>query len=465
MKLEEIRKLQNKKLRGFIRLVYKFHPFYRRLFKKLNLKPDDIRTVEDLRKIPFTKKSDWVDKEKEFILYPTKEIKNFLSIKDKILYLIDKDKVVNKISYEFLPATFFATSGRTGNSAPCFYTRYDFDRIKESTLKVLNPIIEKLERKIRMQVLFPYAPHLAFWHTVFGWLAEPTTFSIFLGAGRTNLQVELMERFKVNVLLGMPSYVHYFSEIAKERNVKSYVKYIMLAGEYLPESMRERIKDNFASIGYEPIILRGYGSTESKVAIFELEENDGYVIDPNLHVWEIVDPKTGEPVDYGEEGMLVFTHLDFRGTVFLRYWTDDIASEGLVYEDGTLKIKGDIYRSDDVKNITTKVKGTLVNMLALENLIASLREVKEYQILITREKSRKISLDELIIKLSLKKRYERLKKKISKKIENLVKDYFEITPKIKFVHFEKLAEEIFQKLKGMHVVDLRKFTKPYQTKT
>lgn len=456
MKLEEIKKLQNKKLRGFIRLVYKFHPFYRRLFKKLNLRPEDIKTTEDLRKIPFTKKDDWVDKEKEFILFPTEEIKNFLSIKDKLLYLIDRDKVVNKISYEFLPATFFATSGKTGNSAPCFYTRYDFDRIKESTLKVLNPIIEKLERKIRMQVLFPYAPHLAFWHTIFGWLAEPTSFSIFLGAGRTNLQVELMEKFKVNVLLGMPTYVNYFSEIAKERNVRSYVKYILLAGEYLPKSMKERIKDNFASIGYEPIILRGYGSTESKVAIFELEENGGYVADPNLHIWEIVDPKTGEPLDYGEEGMIVFTHLDFRGTVFLRYWTDDIASEGLVYEDGMLKIKGDIYRSSDVKNIITKVKGTLINMLALENLIASLREVKEYQILIKREKSRKISLDELIIKLSLKKRYEKLKKKISKKIENLVKDYFEITPKIKFVPFERLSNDLFQKLKGMHVVDLRR---------
>jgi len=56
----------------------------------------------------------------------------------------------------------------------------------------------------------------------------------------------------------------------------------------------------------------------------------------------------------------------------------------------------------------------------------------------------------------LKKRYEKLKKKISKKIENLVKDYFEITPKIKFVPFERLSNNLFQKLKGMHVVDLRR---------
>jgi len=461
MKLEEIKKLQNKKLRKFIKLVYAFHPYYRRLFKKLNIRPEDIKTSEDLKKIPFTYKENWIGNERDFILQPTRnEIKNFLSLNDKLQALIDKEAIFEKISYEFLPATFFATSGRTGNSAPCFYTRYDFEKIKTSTLNSLQPIIKALRRKLRLQVMFPYAPHLAFWHTVFSWLGEPTAFSIFLGAGRTNSQAELMEKFKINAIIGMPSYVHYFSQVAREKNVNSYVRYILLAGEYLPKAMKERIKENFSSIGEEPIILRGYASTESKAAIFEIEENDGYVIDPSLHIWEVVDPKTGENVEYGEEGMLVFTHLDFRGTVFLRYWTDDIISKGIVYEDDVLKLKGDIYRKSDTKHLVTKVKGTLINMLALENLIASLREIKEYQVVISKKNPKdEFSLDELIIKLSLKKRYEKLKERIVEKVRELVKDYFEVTPKVKIRPFHELVEEIFEKLKGMHVVDLRPFCK------
>ena len=456
MKLKEIKKLQEKKLRKFITLVYHFHPYYRRLFKTLNLRPEDIRTLDDLRKLPFTNKSDWVGNEQNFILQPNKRIYKFLSWKDKILFLVNRNKAMERMNYEFLPATFFVTSGRTGNSAPCFYTRHDFEIIKNATIKALQPMIRSLKNKLRLQIMFPYAPHLAFWHTVFGWLGESDVFAAVLGAGRTNTQIELMEKLKTNVLAGMPSYINYFSQIAKENGAFSSVRYIIVGGEYLTDAMKKRIKNNFSSIGPEPRIIQTYASTESKAALFELSENDGYVIDPKLHLWEVVDPKTGENVGFDEKGVIVFTHLSFTGTVFLRYWTDDIVTKGLTYENGFLKLKGHIHRRTDTKMIVTKVKGTLIDMPSLENLIAGLKEIKEYQIIISKKNPNdKFSLDELIIKLSLKKRYERVKEKIVKKVEELVKDYYEITPKVKVKPFNELVEEVFQKLKGMHVVDMR----------
>jgi phenylacetate-CoA ligase len=456
MKLKDIERLHNKKLRKIIKLAYDFHPYYRRIFKSLNLRPSDIKTKDDLRKLPFTKKTDWVGREKEFILKPTKKVFLYLSFKDKMLYFFDKKKFFERIKWEFLPATFFATSGRTGNSAACFYTRYDFERIKETTINALQPIIKALNYKQKIQITFPYAPHLAFWHTIFGWLGEPNTFATILGAGRSNLQVEMMERFKINVLIGMPSYISYLSQLSVEKKAESNLRYIITAGEYLPESMRKKIKENFSEIGPEPKILQGYASTESKAAVFEREEKGGYVIDPKLHLWEVIDPKSGEPVSFGEKGILVFTHLDFRGTIFLRYWTSDIVEKGVIYEDGNLKLFGDIYRESDLMPIETKIKGTLINTLSLENLLNSLKEVKEYQVVITRSKDKKhFSLDELLIKISLHERYQKIRDKVIKKVQGLVKDYYEITPKVRVVPFEKIVDEIFEKLKGMHVVDLR----------
>jgi len=128
----------------------------------------------------------------------------------------------------------------------------------------------------------------------------------------------------------------------------------------------------------------------------------------------------------------------------------------MIYEDGQLKLVGDIYRISDIVPIETKIKGTLVNTLSLENLLSSLKEVKEYQVIITRSEMRRhFGLDEMIIKISLHQRYLKMRERIVKKVQELVKDYFEITPKVKIVPFEKIVNEVFEKLKGMHVVDLR----------
>jgi phenylacetate-CoA ligase len=455
MSLEEIEKFQAKKLRGFLRLVYKFHPYYRNVMKENRLRPEDFKSVKDIQKLPFTKKEDWVGLEKDFILRPNKKIIKYLGLKTLLEGIINREKVKEKLKYEFFPATFFATSGRTGNSVACFYTRYDFDLIANHTVEALEPILKDLNYNVRLQITFPYAPHLAFWHSVFGWLKEPSVFSIILGAGRSMTQLDLMQKFKTNALLGMPSYVYHLSELVAENKVQTNVKYIITAGEYLPENMKKRIKENFSKFGEEPKILQAYASTESKAAIFERKENDGYIINPSLHLWEVVDPKTGEQVSFEEGGMLVFTHLDFRGTVFLRYWTDDIISKGLFYEDGSLKLKGDITRVRDSTVLTTKVKGTLVNFLALENVLSSLKEIKEYQAVIKKKDKHYYSLDELLVKISIKKRYEKIKEEVIRKVKEIIKDRFEITPKVKIVPFENLVNEIFEKLKGSRVVDLR----------
>ena len=120
MSLQELEKLQIKKLRGFLRLVYNFHPRYRRLMKNLHLKPEDFKKFEDLKKFPLTYKNDWVGRERDFILTPNKKVLKYVGLKEILKSVFDREKLKERIKYEYLPATFFATSGRTENSAPVF---------------------------------------------------------------------------------------------------------------------------------------------------------------------------------------------------------------------------------------------------------------------------------------------------------------------------------------------------------
>jgi len=459
MNLNDIERYQMKKFRWFLKRIYDFHPYYGKLLRKLKLKPNNFKTLKDLDKIPFTKKPDWVGKEKDFILTPNqKKIIYYISPWDMLLFVFKKEKFMRKIKYEYAPATFFATSGRTGTPSTCFYTRYDFELIAKQGNISTRHMVKELNNNVRLQIMFPYAPHLAFWHATFGWLNNSHIFATLLGSGRTRLQASLLDKFKINAIMGMPSYVKYFSEVVIEENAKSYVRYIILGGEAAQKALVKRIKDNFGSLGTVPTVIRTYALTESKVAIFENEEDGGYIINPDLHIWQVVDPKTGETLDYGESGVIVFSHIDFRGTVFLRYWTDDYIKGGIFYEDGNLKMIGDIYRVSDEKELQiTKVKGTLINTIALENVLNSIEEIKEFQILITkRDPTDKFSLDELIIKVAPRTNIEDNTKKLITKIRHLIKDYFEITPKVEIEEFEILVENIFGKLKGTKVLDLRK---------
>ena len=279
MNLNDIERYQMKKFRWFLKRIYDFHPYYGKLLRKLKLKPNNFKTLKDLDKIPFTKKPDWVGKEKDFILTPNqKKIIHYISPWDMLLFVFKKEKFMQEIKYEYAPATFFATSGRTGTPSTCFYTRYDFELIAKQGNISTRHMVEELDNNVRLQIMFPYAPHLAFWHATFGWLNNSHIFATLLGSGRTRLQASLLDKFKINAIMGMPSYVKYFSEVAIEENTKSYVRYIILGGEAAQKALVKRIKDNFGSLGTVPTVIRTYALTESKVAIFENEEDGGYII-------------------------------------------------------------------------------------------------------------------------------------------------------------------------------------------
>lgn len=207
-------------------------------------------------------------------------------------------------------------------------------------------------------------------------------------------------------------------------------------------------------------ILATYALTEGKDAWAQCNERSGYHLYPDLEFIEVVDKK-GERCEPGERGEIVYTALDWRGSVVVRYKTGDITK----LEEGKCPfcnrtvpiISQDIERSSEYKEFRlTKVKGTLVNLNEFSEILTSHPYVREWQLVIQKERGLTYGLDELILYIAPKTgiNFYRLKEELKRKI----KDATEITPnKIVRVGEKELQEMLGleTELKEKRIIDKR----------
>ena len=472
MHSSDLKRLQDKKLRAFVRYhLYHHHPFYRRMFKREGLDPYNISSVEDLRKIPLTTKSDVMANPKDFVLQPEREtLAKSLPLSVKLKYLI-YDKLLRKpvvessLRSEFYPILLLGTSGRSmGEPTTILYTSYDMELLKETAAR--GAYVAGFTPNDRGQNMFPYAPHLAFWQAYLAATAIGM-FSIHTGAGMTKRQIAIAQKIQTTIFSAIPTYLKHFSDVAVDMGVKlPHVRMAVVAGERPPRGLKRRIKDNFAQLDADIALKEGYGSTEMKVAMLECEEGSGFHTYPDALIFEVVDPKTGEPVGEDEPGAIVFSHIDFRGTVFLRYMLGDYVETGITWEKCEFcgrtvpRIIGPIGRIPDynVDIKLTKIKGTLINLNIFNEVLASLPNVDEYYVEITKkDPSDPYSLDEVIICVG--SRLVQSDPSYAKQLELLVKEEIkaatEITPRVTFEDPYVLFERVMGELKGCRVNDLR----------
>jgi phenylacetate-CoA ligase len=453
--------LQEKKIRHFMKIVYFHHPYYGRLMRKLKLKPGDIKTKEDLRKFPVTTKIPLRRNPRDFILQPKQEnMRKTLTSRQKLSALTNMEKFKRRMMDEYYPTTFFATSGKTGSSTAAFLTKYDLELIRNNTMALIERVVRDIKKPVG-QNMFPFAPHLAFWQMTFG-IIDYGMFWFSMGAERTETQIQLMEKFKTNVIAAMPTYVKRVSDVARESKIKSCVKKIVIGGEAAPEGMIKRIKDNFSAIGKTPEIINAYGMTESKIAMMECKEGSGIHIFPHIHVWELVDKDTMEPVE--EDGLLVFSHIDMRGTVFVRYLTGDFLKgrieEGVCHHCGssTPRIVGKIKRIIDMDKAlqSTKIKGVLVDLDVFDEIMCNIENIDQYQVIIKKEnKYDPYSRDVVEIHIGPDKRVVNVNELV-RRVKEKMKSNIEITPKVKVRDANKIFDNVMGPLKGARVVDKRK---------
>ncbi|MBI3027742.1 AMP-binding protein [Candidatus Woesearchaeota archaeon] len=466
LKPEKIKQLQNKILRNFIKNQIPYSPFYHKLFKKNNIKFYNIKTTDDLKKLPFTTKADIAPTYKhkkrflDFVLQPNKNlISKHAPIHKKIKYLLSEPHLY----YEYKPIHPHFTTGRTANSVPILYTAFDLQRLEESGKRMMG-IFDVSKDEVVINA-FPYAPHLAFWQTYYA-AKGANLLTLHTGGGRilgTEKITALIESMKATCLAGMPGYLYHLLRAAEEqKNNLSSLGLVVFGGERVPVELRGKIRQFLKPIGSKaPAVLSTYAFTEGKCAWAECYEESGYHIYPDFEFIEVVD-KNGERVNEGEEGEIVYTSLDWRGSVFLRYKTGDI-TKGIYYGrcpncKRTLpRIDSSIERSSEYKELKlTKIKGSLVNLNTFFSIMMSHKDIEEWQVEIKKRNNDPYEIDQLILYISPKKKanFEKLRNELRSRIIAET----EITPEIVKLQLAELLEKLGMEteLKEKRIVDSRK---------
>ena len=465
LKPKEIKKVQDKLIRGFIRNQIPYHPFYHNIFKKNKIHFSDIKNTDELIKLPYTNKEDIVPSDKEpkkfldFVLQPNKVLfRKHARMHQKIKTIFNK----TYLDYEYRPIHIHFTTGRSSNSVPIFYTPYDLQRLKDSGKRMMDILNISINGIIINS--FPYAPHLAFWQTFYAAQAA-NLLCLNTGGGKilgTEKIIKSIESMKATLLVGMPGYLYHLMRTAKEQKRDfSNLKSIIFGGERVPMGLRKKIRNYGILMGSKnPNVLSTYAFNEGKVAWVECREESGYHLYPDFEFIEIVD-KNNERVGEDEKGEIVYTSLNWRGSVFLRYKTGDI-TKGIYYEKcphckrTVPRIDCSIERNSEYKEFKlSKIKGSFVNLNVFFPLMMLHKNIEEWQIEIKKKNNDPYELDELIVYIapSKKANFEQLKKDLKQKIAAET----EVTPEIVKIELKELLHRLGMEteLKERRIVDDR----------
>ncbi len=464
---EEIRALQNRKLREFINEeVYPFSPYYRKLFDDHKIHPRDIRTVEDLKHIPFTSKNDFIatpahpEKFKEFVLQPDQEkITRFWPIEKKLGLLTDsvilgRAEAQEKLSRQYRPCFITFTTGTTNKPVSFLYSHHDMQNLHLSGSRMLS--LFEIKNDERVMNIFPYAPHLAFWQVVFGGLSS-CVMIFSSGGGKvmgTEGNISAIVRMRPSVILGVPSYVYHVLRLAQEKGCRmEYVKKIVLGAARVTEGFKEKIIELLKSMGATGVSVFGtYGFTEARAAWAECPTkpgiSSGYHLYPDQEIIEIIDPKTGEVKGEGQDGEIVYTALNSRCSVVVRYRTGDYLKGGVSYAPCSYcgrtvaRLSSDITRISDIQGLQlSKIKGSLVNLNDFAAILNDFGSIVEWQIEIRKKNNDPHEVDELVVYIASKPDADRLK--LESDVRNKIKIGTEVAPNgIVFLPLDELVKRL-----------------------
>lgn len=476
------RALQDSLLRRYVQeYVYPFSPFYRALFDRSGVRPEQIRTVDDLRRLPLSSKQDLLpsqgepQKFKQFILQPTPEsIRGAWPLTKKLPLLLHKwlrgpSAVKQRVRDEFAPCFMTFTTGRSAEPVPFFYSPHDIQNLHETGTRLVD--VMGLEREYRIANIFPYAPHLAFWQVFFAGQATGMM-ALSTGGGKvmgSSGDLRAITRLRADALIGVPGYVyHLLRRAVAERLDLSSIRCVVLGAERVPPGLKTKISGLLEQLGARDVRVFGtYGFTEARMAFAECPTRDnsytGYHLYPDLAIFEVVDPKTGEVVPEGADGELVFTPLHARASTVFRYRTGDRVRGGLRWDPcphcgrTVPRISSDLTRESSLKDLQLlKVKGTLVNLEDCAVLLGSMPEVEEWQIELRKKDDDPLEVDELTVHLALRAGSEA--EAAAAHVRDLFHSRLEVTPNhVRFLELDSMLKKIGMEteMKERRFVDCR----------
>lgn len=363
---DELEALQLKRLKWTVRQAENV-PFYKKRLNEAKLSEHEIRSLDDVTKIPFTRKQDLREG------YPF----GFFAVPKKEIVRIH------------------TTSGTTGKPTVVGYTRQDIENWSELIARDL--VMVGLDENDVFQNALGYG--LFTGGLGFHYGAEKVGMMVVPSAtGNTRRQIEMIQDFGVTAINSTPSYGMHLAEVAEQMEVElETLKVGIFGAEPWSDNMRREIESRLGITAFD-----SYGMSEmyGPGASFECMERDG------LHFWhdsylvEIIDPQTGERLEPGNRGELVVTPLVKEAMPLLRFRTGDIT---MLMEDGCAcgrgqKITRILGRSDDM----LVIRGVNVFPSQIEHVLLSLPEVGEqFMVYIDRVKH----LDEMTIDVELNREY------------------------------------------------------------
>ncbi len=419
---EAIESLQLKRLRQTLERVNATVPFYRENFRRAGVRPDQIRTLDDVRRLPFTLKQDMRDN------YPYG------------LFAVPLEQIVR----------IHASSGTTGKPTVVGYTRRDIEIWAE--LMARSFVAAGAHRGDVIHNAYGYGLFTGGLGAHYG--AERLGASVIpMSGGNTQRQIMIMQDFGSTVLTCTPSYSLYLAEAAAEQGVdirKLKLRIGIFGAEPWSEAIRAEIEEK---LGLKAIDI--YGLSEilgPGVAIECLEAQNG------LHIWEdhflpeIIDPETGEVLPPGERGELVITTITKEGIPMIRYRTRDITrliTEPCVCGRTHWRLERMSGRSDDMLII----RGVNVFPSQIESVLLQIDGIEpHYQLIIDREEN----LDTLEVQVEVGEGTfsdeVKVLQELSAKIKRQIKDLLGITCKVRLVEPKTIARS---EGKAKRVVDNR----------
>lgn len=368
LSLDAIRALQSNRLKKTITHAYNNIPYQKNKLDKAGIHPDDIQSIEDIHKLPFTTKEDLRKN------YPYG------------MFAVPMNKI----------ARIHASSGTTGQPTVVGYTKNDldvFDEVVARSLYVAGAREGMIMHNAYGYGLFTGGLGIHGGATKLGMAVIPVS------VGMTDRQLTILQEFKPDVICCTPSYAQFLGQEFYKKGIDTkelQLKYAVLGAEPWTESIRAQVEADLSVkatniYGLSEII--GPGVSQESV----LEQGTGSYIWEDHFFPEVVDKNTGEPLPYGEEGVLVFTTLTKEALPIMRYWTNDICS--IQYDENSAlpyikmsKIKG---RADDM----VIVRGVNLFPTQIEEVLADVDKiVPNYQMHV----DRKNSLDSICVKCEVK---------------------------------------------------------------
>ena len=348
---EEIRALQNERLVKKVKRVWENVPYYRKKMEDKGVTPDDIKSVDDLHKLPFLTKAD---------------------LRDAYPYGLMGTDLKNCVRIQ-------STSGTTGKRVVAFYTKEDVSLWEDCCARALAAV--GCTKEDVVQVAYGYGLFTG-GAGLHGGSHKVGSLTLPMSSGNTDRQLQFMTDLQSTILCCTPSYAAYLSESIHERGLRDQIKLKagIFGAEAWSENMRRDIEEGLGIKAYDI-----YGLTEisGPGVSFECEEQTGMHVNEDHFIPEIIDPDTEEVLPIGSKGELVFSCITKEGFPLLRYRTRDIcvlSREKCSCGRTLIKMSKPMGRSDDM----LIVKGVNVFPSQIETVLLEQGYHPNYQIIVDR---------------------------------------------------------------------------------